>query len=99
MDFCLVGTGPCIHPLPCPVHGTRREDVAVVLTEYQWLVEPVEGWGRMITLYRGAEALETRLISVARMEREGEVRAAMLAAADLLPRRFAGQPLAPMLSR
>lgn len=39
----------CQHPLPCPVHGTREEEVRAVLPEFKWLIEPVKG-GVLVTL-------------------------------------------------
>lgn len=93
MKLCLA-QGRCTHPLPCSLHGTRVEPVAVVLTDYSWLVEPMGTGSTMLSLMRGEEIVETRLISVASRDGDAVVRGAMLADADLLPRRLAGVPYA-----
>lgn len=49
----------CSHPLPCPTHGTRLEEVTATPTpELAWLMEPVED-GVLVTLLQGEDRVGT----------------------------------------
>ena len=83
----------CVHPLPCPLHGTHVEPVAVVLNDYEWLIERAADGAKVLTLQvrrPGLQWLASRMCLTENGE-EGEraTREFMLREAGLIPKELA----------
>lgn len=71
MNLCLHKTtaadhSACTHPLPCPVHGTRREPVTLIVEDYEWLIERSARGLEQLTLFGpGGQWIATREVIAA----------------------------------